>query len=402
MKKLQKNMTLIAMCLLVVAPSMAAAPNTSGMIYGEVTMRGGNVYKGVIRWGDEEFFWGDHFNSSKVDRPHAKHGKGEAKEKDFEVFGYKFSVHKHSRGRQFVARFGDIESIEITGRDEAEVLLKSGTRYSIDGGSNDVGGKLTVHDQAVGAIEVKWNDVDTIRFMNTPATATYSASRLYGRVETANRTFTGFVQWDKEECLSTDVLNGHTEDGKMNIPMGNIQRIERYSRRSCDVVMNDGRSFRLSGTNDVNNENRGIMVETEDLGRVVIPWEEFRSVTFEATTRTGPEYSSYRQQRGLKGTVVDRNGERRKGFIAYDLDEDETWELLHGKQNDIEYIIPMGLIESIEPRGDWAKVTLRNGESLELDDSADVSDGNAGVLVIDGDFEQYFEWDDIDRIEFEI
>lgn len=383
-------------------PIFAIAPNTSGMIYGEVSTRNGNVYRGVMRWGNEEIFWGDLFNSAKVNRPHVEHAKADKRERDFEVFGYRVSVHRESTSRQFMVRFGDIERIEITGRESGEVILKSGSRIEVDGGSNDVGNSITVHDQTIGAIELKWRDLETITFMNTPATATFDASRLYGVVETSDRTFDGFVQWDKEECLSTDLLNGHSEDGKLNIPMGNIKRIERYSKRSCDVFMQDGRSFRLSGTNDVNHENRGIMVETKDYGRVVITWDEFRSVTFEPASKTGPTYSSYAQQRRLKGTVIGRDGQETEGFISYDLDEEETWEMLNGHLNGVEYILPMGDIQSIEPRGSWAKVTLRNGHTLELEDTADVSNRNAGVLVIKGEKETLFEWDQIARIDFDI
>jgi hypothetical protein len=380
----------------------AAPPNTSGMIYGEVTMRSGSTYRGVMRWGKEEFFWGDLFNSSKVSRPHREYDQTEKKERDFEVFGYRVSVHRDRSGRQFIVRFGDIERIEVTGKESGEIVLKSGSRIEVDGGSNDVGGRITVHDDAVGAIEVKWGDIDTIEFMNTPATATYNASRLYGTLTTSDRTFVGFIQWDKEECLSTDLLNGHSDDGKLNIPMGNIKRIERYSKRSCDVMMNDGRTFRLSGTNDVNHENRGIMVETKDYGRVVVKWDEFRSLEFSPVSKTGPTYSSYAQQRRLKGTVTGRNGQTAKGFIAYDLDEEENWEMLNGHLNGVEYIIPMGELQTVEPRNNWSKVPLRHGDILELEDTADVNQRNAGVLVIDDGEETYFEWDEIERIDFDI
>ncbi len=45
---------------------------------------------------------------------------------------------------------------------------------------------------------------------------------------------------------------------------------------------------------------------------------------------------------------------------------------------------------------------LKSGEELVLEDSADVGDGNDGILVLPEEGEPvYVEWDDVDRIDFE-
>ena len=64
----------------------------------------------------------------------------------------------------------------------------------------------------------------------------------------------------------------------------------------------------------------------------------------------------------------------------FDLDETETWELLNGSLDDVEFLIPFERIRSIEPsRGDRSRVVLDNDISLELSDGQDVSESNDGI-----------------------
>ena len=53
---------------------VAWAEGDQGYIYGKITMDNGNVYQGVIRWGDEEAFWDDMFNSTVETRRGTFHG----------------------------------------------------------------------------------------------------------------------------------------------------------------------------------------------------------------------------------------------------------------------------------------------------------------------------------------
>ena len=78
---------------------------------------------------------------------------------------------------------------------------------------------------------------------------------LYGKVETRGGTFEGFIQWDHDECLSTDELDGESEDGDVEIPFGRIRSIEKYRRGSL-VVLETGRELYLTGSNDVDNDNQ--------------------------------------------------------------------------------------------------------------------------------------------------
>jgi hypothetical protein len=395
--------------LLAIGLSVAADEPTDGHIYGTITTKSGNSYTGVIRWGSEEAFWDDLFNSSKEELPYADYLKEAEKHDDddeewwvFRVFGRRMSVDVSS-SRSFIARFGDIRQIKVVGNDDAEVTMKSGTTYEVSGGANDVGTEITILDQALGEVELSWKKIDTIVFEPTPAGVKAEGTRLRGKVLTDADQFEGYIQWDSQECLSIDELDGDSEDGRIEIPMGKIASIERRNRRSAKVTLRDGRSMVLDGTNDVDSSIRGILVEDHRYGRVEIDWDAFDRAEFYPPGDSGKGYDSYSASASAKltGTVTDKNGKKHSGEIIFDLDESEGWELLNGESFDIEYNIPFNTIAAIEPRsGSSSKIILRNGEELRLEDSQDVSDSNDGVVVLSGQQKRYLEWEDIRRIDF--
>ena len=48
---------------------VTAQEDTQGFIYGTVVTESGTEYQGFLRWGTQEAFWDDLFNSSKVELP---------------------------------------------------------------------------------------------------------------------------------------------------------------------------------------------------------------------------------------------------------------------------------------------------------------------------------------------
>ncbi len=126
-----------------------------------------------------------------------------------------------------------------------------------------------------GEIKLKWDRIDEIRFMSTPASIkkTFGAP-IYGTVYTEKGDeFRGYIQWDHDERLSVDELDGDNRDGEMSIAFSKIKSIEKEGNGSL-VILEGGREFKLRGSNDVNNENRGIIVNVSEFGRVDIPWDE--------------------------------------------------------------------------------------------------------------------------------
>ena len=307
-------------------------------------------------------------------------------------------------GRIFIARFGDIKKITVIGSEDAELEMRNGAVYTVSGYSNDVGGTVKVKDSALGNISLEWRKIDTIEFMDTPKNVEPDGYRMHGTLYTDSGEFTGFIQWDSEECISTDKIDGDSQDGRLAIAMGQIQTIERRSRSSSKVILRDGRTLYMEGTNDVDGSIRGIMVETEKMGRVKVPWDAFDKVNFDNDTgESGRDYASYASQWQLNGSVINASGKEFKGRLVFDLDESESWEILNGDQFDIEFNVPFDLIKSVQPRSrNFSIVELVNGESLRLEASQDVSSSNDGVLVLtNGDKDRsYIPWDEIEQINF--
>jgi len=391
--------------------SVLAKSDNDGFIYGRVVTDSGNEYTGFLRWGTEEAFWDDLFHTAKEDLPYmdAFHESRRHKDDDdteIQVFKWTFKIKDghHSGDRLFIARFGDIATIEPKGDDSAVLTMKSGEQYEVEGSSNDVGGKIHVKDQSLGEIDLRWDKIESITFMPAPAGEDPGVWRLYGTVETDAGNFEGFIQWDKQECLNTDLLDGETDEGDVSIEMGRIRSIERLGKRRSMVELKDGRELRLSGTNDVNHENRGIMVEDARYGRVTVGWDSFDRLIFADAPHSGRGYNEYKGSGWLMGTVTHRNGEQLRGRIVIDLDEAEGWEILNGTLHDIDFDIPLYLVASLKPlRYDECLVTFVNGEEITLEDGQDVTDSNAGILVIaDEDSDPvYIEWEDVELIQFD-
>jgi hypothetical protein len=387
----------------------ANAANNDGYIYGSVTTRSGSSYTGFMRWGTQEAFWDDLFHSAKEELPFLEEfdddgRRGNAK-KRLRILGYRIDWDggDSSGGRVFIARFGDIDSIEVTGDNDATITMRNGEEYEVSGYADDVGGEIHVNDESAGEIDLKWNRIDTIEFEAAPRSADPGSFRLRGRIATDMGDFEGYIQWDSEECLSSDLLDGESEDGDMSIEFGEIRSIERRGRRSSIIMLKDGREIRLRGSNDVNQENRGIYVEDEGFGRAKVNWDEFDRVEFDDAGDSGRGYDDYGSLGPLQGTVTDEDGERYTGRIVIDLDEAEAWEILNGSDGDIEFNIPLANVASIRPdRRDSSTVRLKNGRELVLEDGQDVSSRNSGVLIFaDDDDPVYLRWDEVEEIELD-
>jgi sporulation protein YlmC with PRC-barrel domain len=385
----------------------AGGGEATGALYGTVVTDAGSEYTGVLRWGDEEAFWDDLFNGDKAKLPYIDRlPESRRNHRVIGVLGMEidYDWDEGDSGRQFVARFGDLQEIRPRLGEKVDVVMKNGTTYRLDDGSNDIGAVVHVEEAEGEKVEVPWKRIEKIVFAAAPASARLDARRLAGEVATEDGVFRGSVQWDSQECLSTDRLDGHSEDGKVSLPMGAIRSIAKENRKSARVELKDGRSLVLRGTNDVDASIRGIMVEDERFGRVKVSWEAFQRVDFRDGSATGRGYSAYKPASPLRGTVTDHDGGTWKGRLVFDLDESETWELLNGDRHGIEYSIPFALVRTIAPRDDEScDVTLRGGQVLRLEDSQDVTSSNAGVLVLreGGGTETYVPWDRIRRIDFE-
>jgi hypothetical protein len=394
-----------------VTPSTAAAHE--GLLYGRITTDDGAVYEGRLRWGgDEEALWGSYFNGFKEENPWVSHVPRELLPKErfsIDIFGIEIAAWERQLdlGRPFMARFGDIARIEPRGGD-IRVRLKSGTVFELDRFSaDDLADGLRVWDGRRGVVDLGEWRIRTIELLPSARLGAV-AYPLHGTVRTRQGDFTGLVQWDRQDALGSDQLDGHTADGELSLRFDAVRSIARRSGESSMVTLLDGREIVLTGTREVGHGNRGIYVDDQRYGRVLISWNAFERVDF-SPGGTGPGYSDFPPGRSLTGSVITRSGSRLAGRLVFDLDESETTETLDAPSRGVDYTIPFGLVASILPAGleesgiQGARVTLHSGEVLRLEASGDLGEGNAGMLIfLDGrERPKYVPWSDVEQVDFD-
>jgi hypothetical protein len=396
----------------VVSAQPAAATDVQpGFLYGRVTAVDGDTYEGRLRWGgDQEAFWDDSFNGRKDENRWAVHAPGQRAGNGrgpIEIFGFKIGDQDRSMSRPFMARFGDIARIETEFR-LVNVTLKSGTVLKLDRfAAGDIDDGVRVWDRKRGVVDLDTRQIRTIELLPT-APLVAAPTRLHGTVHTRRGDFTGFIQWDRQDCVGADELEGRSADGERRVRYDTIRSIARRSRDSVLVTLLDGRELALSDSREVGPNNRGINVDDRRYGRVLISWDTFERVDF-SPGGSGPAYSDFRPGQRLSGRVTTRDGRRLAGRLVYDFDESETTEMLDASSHGIDYSLPFELIASIVPRrgdassGERAIVTLRDGEELHLAPTGDLGNGNAGLLIfVDGrELPEYVRWADVDQVDLD-
>jgi hypothetical protein len=379
------------------------AQSHEGFIYGKVyTNR--STYTGPIRWGKEEVLWTDLFNAAKTDHSFDRLVPKEKSDSWGDVDWHLSSIWEDHTTHQFTCQFGNIKEMRMVSDDEVVIKLKNGGEVRVEDNGNDIGEKVQVMDPELGIINVEWDNIDRIEFMPTPAKLTQTFGMpLYGTVEGVRKEkYTGFIVWDNDERLTTDKLDGDSEDGDVSLEFKDITSIERQGRGSR-VTTKSGRELYLTGSNDVDEDNRGVLVVSPEVGVIKFSWDAFRRVTFSTPKTTGPTFSDFASPKLVAGTVSRLDGNDVSGQIVFDIDETIDFEIIEGIENEIEYLIPMKNIASIMPRNyDYSEVKLRSGQTLLLGEGRDVTVKNAGVLVFQKGKKDpvYIAWRRINEITF--
>ncbi len=417
--------TRLALTLFALLPAVFAFAQDEHFIYGRITLVDNKTYEGPLRWGKEEIYWNDIFNAGKPrnenlrllssserdeldDRLYRANNRYSSWSRWADSFGWRWENDGWNSdfNHQFSCQFGDLKAVVPQGSKWVTVEMRNGSKIELDGsGYNDVGTDIRVIDKELGDVEVYWNRITRIEFINTPTRlATSFGKPLYGTVEAFGEKFTGFIQWDHDERISTDKLDGDSDDGDLSIEFGKISSITRAGSR-CLVKLKSGREIYLEGSNDVNRENRGVIVMGKSFPAIDIPWSEFDKVTFEDRTPAAMvSFDQFKAQSELVGTVKTFKGETYSGRIVYDLDEEFDYELLQGKKREFEYSVPFKNIKRLKTYDDTrCEVELKSGEKIILDDAQDVNYRNQGVLIFTdskSDRPIYVGWDKVSEIEF--
>ena len=349
----------------------------SNRVYGTVTARDGRTHEGFLRWDRNEGSWGDMLDLTKLDR------------------GF--------TGLSGI-RFGHVRHIRSLGSNQALFTLRSGHQVGMQGRSTDLGRAmrdLEITSLSDGQTSLQWDDISEISLMPAPPMSTPPGGRLHGTLKTnSGFRFTGYITWDVDEIYSTDMLDGDAGGFRYEIPFGAIDRIHREDRRSARVLLHSGESLTLSGTNDVNRQNRGITVSDPGLGQAKVQWDDLAFVRFHGTDAE-VSWNDFDGGAQLRGTVITTSGDELSGDIKWDLDEYQSWEMLNGNVRGAELDVEFSNIARIVKYEHGSAVVLRDGRSLTLSGSNDVDSGHRGIVVTSGDQSRTVKWADFRELRLD-
>ena len=398
----------------VAAPAAAQEAPAADRIYARVVTAAGAVHEGFLDWGGDEATWGEFLNGDKElpyrnveDAIRLGARQERDRERSIEFLGFRITWDEDDdipSAVQSGVRFGHLESLVVLDDRAALLTLKGGHEVEFDGGSSDIGSSLDglVVDTGQGDVELRWRDIDVVEFLSAPAGATPSRVRLHGTVTDRNgNAFTGYVTWDADERFTDEILDGDEGSREREIPFGRIAAIERDGPSASRVTLVDGTEMVLTGSNDVDDDNRGIAVADPTLGAVTVEWDDFESLRLHPPERATP-YDAFDGGLRLYGTVVDRDGREVTGWLRWDNDEEFGWEILDGSSGDVEFDVELARVARIERiTSRSAQVTLRDGRSFELEGSNDVDRGNRGIYVEteEGGLE-LIRWEDFAEVVF--
>lgn len=368
-------------------------------LYGRVTTASGDVFEGYLRWDRNEGSWADLLDGTKelpwqnmrdaerLDWEHERRGR----ERSVNILGLRISwtegEDEYPASATSGIRFGHLRTLEAFRDDRVRLTLKSGQEIELKGGATDLGDALrglVVQDPERGRVELRWRDLDEIEFMEAPAGVEAPvAERLYGTLRTrSGLEFTGFVAWDLDEILTSDMLDGEERGTEREIPFGRIAAIERAGSSGARVILENGEELTLRGSNDVDDGNRGIIISDPGLGHVSLDWDDFDQLRFHRAPGRDGSYASFDGGKALWGTVETEDGERHTGYIRWDNDEESTWEMLDGRNGEVDFDVEFGLIAEIWKLENWgSQVRLLDGRVFELEGSNDVDGDNKGIFV---------------------
>lgn len=224
-------------------------------LYGTMTTRSGEQFTGYVTWDVDEIYTTDVLDGD-ID------------------------------GRDQEIPFGALASIERKDSRSARVRLTSGEVFVMSG-SNDVDSSnrgIAIADVTLGHVKVDWREFAGVEFSTPPAPIGYEqfdgGTPLYGVVTlVSGDQVEGRVVWDNDEAYSWEMLNGESRGAEFHVEFENISTMER-NRRGVMVELHDGRTYELSGSNDVDRGNRGVFVIDASGNTHRIEWEAFDSVRF--------------------------------------------------------------------------------------------------------------------------
>lgn len=394
-------------------PTQTPRVDATARLWGRVVTVDGAAVEGFLRWDRNETGAADLLDGTRSvteegleARREIAEASSEDRRRSVEILGYRVTWKEDEDFDTAVEsgiRFGWVDRIVPDG-DDVQVILRTGDTIRLGATSSDIGPGMRGLDVegADGEINtIRWPRIGEVTLGTAPPMATPASRRLHGTLTTVSGlTFTGWIAWDADEVFESEVLDG--DEG--GVAFADIARIERASP-GVRLTLKSGERRTLTGSNDVDRDNRGIHVSDPDLGRAQVSWEEFEALDFHEPVPTpGSSALTFSYGGPLMGRVTTESGRTWSGRVLWDLDEGFAWQLLNGSAEGVDVAIEFSRIVRIEKAqgGQGARVVLRDGRALQLEGSNDVDATNRGLLVIDASGERHFvDWAGFSTLDLE-
>lgn len=386
--------------------------SSNGFLFGKVTLKNDRSYTGVLRWENRAGAWDDLFEAYK-DEPQIQEqidiqGYEQSEDNAGGVFDLSFMnlwENTESRSRfAFRCQFGHIDKITgIRDKKSATVLLKNGAEIKLRRRGDDIGRDIILYHSSLGKLEFNWIDIKEIDFFQAPGNVGQELNqKIFGQVTSVDGPLKGFIVWDfDEEAFGRDIIDGVYQKVDYEIEFRNIRAISP-EREGAILTLKDGSEIFLKSSSDVNEDNDGIFIKTQNSVLVNLNWKNLIRIDFTRPKFQIKKYHEYQSPRLLQGKLETKDGKSIKGTIVYDLDETWDIEMLEGESKGNKYFIPFHQIKKITPQNyNYSLVELTDGTNLMLGDEGDVSFKNHGILVWITDSKTvYTPWKEIKSVTF--
>lgn len=383
-----------------------------GFLYGTITLKNNKSYTGQMRWDNHAGALDDLFEAYK-NEPQLQEkidiqGYEENEQASGEIFELSFMKlweNKDNKSRfAFKCQFGHIDKITDLKDDKyATLILKSGDKIKLRRRGNGIGEDIILYHSSLGKLEFEWEDIKAIDFRSPPKNLKNAlGGKIYGQALTTDGPLEGYIVWDfDEEAFDKDIIDGTHQKVEYKIEFGKISGLQPEKEGAMLTLVDKNELF-LRNSSDVNKDNDGIFIKTEEQGMINVSWPNLIKIDFTKPGYKSADYEDFQAPRLLQGKVETLDGKTLQGNLAYDLDEVWDIEILDGQSKGTKYYIPFYLIKSISPQNyNYSLVELNNGTKLMLGEEGDVSSRNNGVLVwLSESKTKYVPWKNIKSLTF--
>ena len=105
---------------------------------------------------------------------------------------------------------------------------------------------------------------------------------LSGKVKTeSGSTLSGRIIYDLDEAYDFEILQGKEDDLSYLIPFGEIKSIIPKNYSYTRVELKNGKKLLLTDSQDVTEDNDGILVFTGEEDPTYIPWDDVDEIIFD-------------------------------------------------------------------------------------------------------------------------